>query len=768
MSSGLDRDGNPPIFASQEYSPKEYINGLIRSKPEDIPIEKYLMDVEMRLHVQADAMASGLHDLSLKASTGLPAAARELIRIKQEVSLLQMNIHHAMKSVQGGHETDGSRANGDRAHTQGPATVAVFQELEQMQVLKALTVKAKSMLEEASNLSSMFNTIDSMLQSDDLKRLADSLARFRKSLEVVSRAGLEPSKGDGVRFQDSDLPIYKVDQLEDRVFDLAVGMLDSSLRLQNGERCRQACAVLHQIDREGLIGQRYCSIRSIPLVELWDTYSSSTPYASWVGTFYDEVGRAVAAECQWCKTYLDGYCGDSDRGSSSVNLVFEMLGSFFRRIEVPCKARIAGATAGATISPLQSIEAMEQVIACVGSFIDTLLEILGTVHCDIGEKELNGDMIAGEPELLKVLSQPYDDMLLNYPRKEASHMKSLIEHAMGKKPLLTQAHGLATDVTLMDDIFGVVSEALQRCQATSQGTELPKVVDAIDMSLAKFCDDLFARLIEYLSKDLVSSDLSSMFSLLGLTKRMEEVLSRRLEAVIGETIADVMKTIAIFRENPLSFKGSASLNYRRAAWKPEILNSVDNLAQDARAGRKTLKKLSESLQNGTEKVEAMLLSGFERIIRLHFDELGDAITLHSPTSPTSSYPLQYIINVGEQLMLLPQLLETGVIGDSVGDEMGELVPKWLEKLCGSTCSTYLKQLEGLNSLDTAQSLQISADLEYLSNILNSLDCEMPVELSAWQTALVTDEDSARALLEGLGDGNRLAADTMRMVFSIKK
>lgn len=352
-------------------------------------IHRFLTDHEMKLHIAAEDLGLYLHEESLRSTVKLPSAARELARIKEEVSVVKMGVESALRGVES--KSRDHQANG------------VYLELQQLVELKTRMESARDTLQEAASLSSMFKTIDSMLHSNDLVRLADALQRFNRGLAIVGDSLVEFKRGRD-----------KVANLEERVLDLAVQKLDNALKVQNGDHCRTACSVLDQLDRSQLIAQHYSKIRSEPLIEVWDGYSPENPYVSWIPGFYDEVLRSISTECDWCESYLPEYY---------PSIVLDMLISFFRRIEVPCKARLAGATSQSSISSLQSIEAMAQSVESTADFVDALFDCLRDAHA-LGNQ-------LGEKDLLKAIIVPYDDVLKNYPAKESSHMKYTLEHQMG-------------------------------------------------------------------------------------------------------------------------------------------------------------------------------------------------------------------------------------------------------------------------------------------------------------------------------------------------
>jgi len=804
-------------------------DGIGGAKSSHATLEQTLLDEEMRLHVQAESLNEEIVELREACSSSIPRAARQLTQMREEVGMLHVCIACAMKGL-------GVRVGGDegglvartasgalgsalgsvgsvgsvgplRRHSldyggqypqlknsiskysynnnhaacvkyDGHAADEIFAQLQQLHDQRALTLKASTILEEASNLTSLFKTIDSMLQRDDLPRLADTLARLRRGLEIVSADTVTRAQRN------------KVDQLEERVFDLAVAALDTALRMQQGEQCRRACGVLGQIGKAGLVPQHYVTIRSQPLVEVWEGFGKGVPYASWVGTFYEEVGRSVEGELGWCGVYLGEVGGGRGGKDGGRGLVVDMLMAFFGRVEVPCKARLAGATRGG----LSAIEAMEQVVGCTGGFLETLVRLLGAG----GEGGEEGDGRDGwdgwdgrVEELLRVVIRPYDDMLRNYASKEGAWLAEALEERVAARGLGSAGSAGSAEACegVVDDACACVMESLQRCASTTQSTALPGLLSLLDGALVGLCERVIGQAAEVYSKGgsegvLTSPEfLGGLLSLPRVVAKMQGSLVVDVEAQVRERVEELRDGLAAFKEafaegDTSRVSGSASLNYRRIARNAELARGIEDLVAKSAGGTPLLPKLRRVMERVDGEVESLITTTFVGIVDVHFRQLETGLrSLSAPEAGSSSpaaaaYPLQYMISAGEQLMLLPQLLEASLdLEDaesvSLSDD-GDLVGTWLERLVGSVAEAYVKQLDGLHKLDASQCRQLSADCEYLCNVVNSLDCEVPVELMAWTAVLSAgDADGARALAESLETEQPTAARVAARVVAIR-
>lgn len=686
----------------------------------------------MRLHIAAEDLGLYVHEESLRSTVKLPSAARELARIKEDIYVIQKSIENALKSV----HLEGEKES--RNHSGG-----VHAQLQQMFEMKCEMVTARQTLEEAVSLSSLFKTIDSMMSSSqDLVRLSDALQRFQKGLSIVGDSLPEFRQGR-----------QKVAALEERVFDLAVQNLDDSLKVQNGDSCKVACAVLDQLGRSGLIAQHYSTIRSQHLLQLWEGYSANTPYASWVTTFYDEVLRSIVVECDWCQVYLAEYY---------PSIILDMLTSFFRRIEVPCKARLAGATSQSSISSLQSIETMEQTANSTAEFVEALFDSL---------KSASGISDAtAEIDLMKSIIVPYDEVLKHYPSKERNHINSYMDKTLESlKNVFVQREGtnelrLEGLSTSIDDVYTTVLDSLQRCSATTSRTGLPGLIDVVDAILATYCQEVS----HLLKEEAFNSEMADILRLLPLMGKLERKVSD-IERNICESIEVLSKGLGSFEPHQYDRAGSEHLNFLRVSWNPDLRKSIQKISSP---DFKILKNSTLAVCMVKENTENLIEESFTNSLRNYFKDVSAVIASQgnndAMASNLSAYPLQYMISAGEQLMMLPQLLESSIGSMHVQEDVQEdMVNDWIDRLTGASSELYSLELKNLSNLSHDASRQLSADIEYFCNILSSLGSEVPVQISAWQAALATsDQDGIKSLLDSIGD-NSEAMQTVKFAASLR-
>lgn len=137
----------------------------------------------------------------------------------------------------------------------------------------------------------------------------------------------------------------------------------------------------------------------------------------------------------------------------------------------------------------------------------------------------------------------------------------------------------------------------------------------------------------------------------------------------------------------------------------------------------------------------------------------------------SVYPQSYVTSVGEYLLTLPQQLEPLAEGisssDSNTDEAQFFAAEWMFKVAEGATVLYMEQLRGIQSITDRGAQQLSADIEYLSNVLSALSMPIPPVLATFHTCFSTPRDQLRDLVKSDG-GSQLDLPTANLVCKIRR
>lgn len=142
----------------------------------------------------------------------------------------------------------------------------------------------------------------------------------------------------------------------------------------------------------------------------------------------------------------------------------------------------------------------------------------------------------------------------------------------------------------------------------------------------------------------------------------------------------------------------------------------------------------------------------------------------------SAYPQPYITSIGEYLLTLPQQLEPLALGsgttglnanvDANTDEAQFFATEWMFKVAEGATTLYIEQLRGIQSISDRGAQQLSADIEYLCNVLSALSKPTPPVLATFHNCLTTSREQLRELVKSDALG-QLDVATARLVCKMR-
>ncbi|XVE56382.1 hypothetical protein DITRI_Ditri04bG0004700 [Diplodiscus trichospermus] len=142
-----------------------------------------------------------------------------------------------------------------------------------------------------------------------------------------------------------------------------------------------------------------------------------------------------------------------------------------------------------------------------------------------------------------------------------------------------------------------------------------------------------------------------------------------------------------------------------------------------------------------------------------------------PLPTFSAYPQSYVTSVGEYLLTLPQQLEPLAEGisnsDANNDEAQFFATEWMFKVAEGATALYMEQLRGIQYITDRGAQQLSADIEYLSNVLSALSMPIPPVLATFQACLGTPRDQLKDLLKS-DSANQLDLPTANLVCKMRR
>lgn len=691
------------VFLEEDFDPKAYINAACANKPADKALDRYLAELEMKLHLGSDDIGLYLEDQSTRATQRIPVAARELARIREDAQSVRASVATALSKIQ---ETN--------KPTTSSSTAATLAALEEIDDVKRKMESACNTLKEAAGLSTLFSLVDDLFTSGDLSRAADALAGIRRGLVVVADSVPE--------FQDGRARLAR---LEDRFSAAAEAPLAAALTNQRGDEASSLANMLSTMDRSDQVVSAYITARCAPLWSLWEGYTAGTPFVPWLATFYDQVLRSVAVECEWCRTSLPDYY---------PHLVINLFSSFFSSTDQPYRARLAGALTGAQGS-LLPLEHLEQAASAVNVFVNNLRRELidAGAWCSSGgesngnavddTKQQEQEHIQGCWQVLDIIVAPVEGAISQYHDKEVHYLtaemprllapvRELVAAASSSSASAAAAAGklLSLHAVLggtLDAAFGAATAAVARCVRLTGGTSLPTLSRVLDRVVQQYISAV-QSIITNAFNGIGSTNLGStspsktpggavpsvgatgsgssaaaipeavlplLLVVLKMQRRLDECTAEIVQAV-STAITEVLQgalpaDIPASEPVPLSalrLQTQSGLRRQLTTFAAATAAAAERASSDSTysvtstfltAADSAMADLALAVDALAERALCARVAGhFATVPALPEWHAKPATSVQLPSF--TPYPLPYITAAGEYLMMLPQVLESAL------------------------------------------------------------------------------------------------------------
>lgn len=721
----------------------------------------------MKLHLAGEDVALYLRDTASRALHRIPVAARELGRVREEVSVLRTFVSTTMTKLDGTVVVGETK---DLATSDGQKCLDTLRDLD---TVKGRMEKARDTLKEAAGLSTLFSLVEDLLSTEDVGRAAEALGGIRRGLSILSDSVEE--------FKDGR---QKLERLEKRFAPVVEARLQAAFAEQKSEEAASLCAMLQSIGHsngKAIMEKTYVASRLPSLQLLWDEYSPEIPFVSWISTFYDQLLHNLVAEQSWCDAAFA-----TSLTPPTPALLQSLLIEFLSIIDKPWRARLVGALTGVSGS-IMPLEHLEQAAAATSDFLSAF------------RQEIRREISDADP-VLNLIVAPVEGGLQQYPEREQQYLSVEVSRiipskglAMADVPGTLSASSAGLLEATIDPLVTCIKGSMHRCVRMTGGTAITAVTRVVDRALVQYVLALQSAITTAVQGDDKELTPEVAVPLLGmlrtLTKRLTECgealqsCARHVLIMLGEEgsssqdenihqIAPHLSTFPALLE--LRLRSQPELKQQTLEFCRLLLRSYTNcsssvagqghLTRDADAAAilpSSYAAFDELVHVLETIVERSLCSGVKKLL-VQVPSLAEWKA--QPLTPVrlpnfTPYPLQYITGVGELVMMLPQLLESSLIpeqGDAMLEshqvsedlekdlgELGEVVASWVDRATLAMVGLYLEAIQRIQGPITSMgAAQLAADIEYFANIVSTVGVDIPPKLAAWQAALGASELAA--------------------------
>ncbi|KAH9615861.1 hypothetical protein KSS87_021811 [Heliosperma pusillum] len=805
-------------FSEENFDAKKWINNAVEARHPEDPLEKHLVDLEMKLQMMSEEISSSLEEQSSAAILRVPRASREVIRLRDDALSLRSSVFSILDKLK---QAEGSAAESIAA-------------LATIDTVKCRMEAAYETLQDAAGLTQLSSTVEDVFASGDLPRAAETLASMRHCLSAVG----EVAEFANVRKQ--------LEVLEDRLDSMVQPRLTDALSNRKVDVAQEMRGILVRIGRAKSFELYYTKIHLRPIKQLWDEFdsrqltyklatekidgerlsnadefqSNSPPlsFSSWLPTFYDELLLHLEQEWKWCMSAFP-----DDYKTLVPKLLIEIMSivnaSFTSRINLATGDVVPETKALARgILDLMSSGDMPKGIKIESKHLDAIIELHNmtstfarNIQHMFSESEINILL-----DTLKAVYSPFETFKQRYGHMEriilSSEISKLDLRGAVTRGVGAQGIELSETVRRMEEsipqVILLLEAAVERCINFTGGSEADELILALDdimlqyigalnetlRSLRAVCgvdntsditkkdlgldkkDGTHARKTDLISNEEEWSIVQGALQILTVADCLTS-RSSVFEASLRATVARLSTSLSLsvfgssldqsLRHSPAYDGNGGSTITGRAALDMATVRLVDtpdkarklfNLLEQSKDPRfHALPLASQRVAAFAETVNELVYDVLISKVRQRLSDVSRMPIWSSveeasafPLPSFSTYPQSYVTSVGEYLLTLPQQLEPlaeGIASDEANaDEAQFFATEWMFKVAEGATAIYMEQLRGIQYITDRGAQQLSADIDYLSNVLSALSVPIPLVLSTFQTCLSAPRDQLKDVI----------------------
>lgn len=485
-------------FSEEKFDPKKWINGSVLTRHPQEPLDKHLVDIEMKLQMVSEEIAASLEEQSAAALLRVPRATRDVIRLRDDAISLRSSVASILQSLK---KAEGSSAE----------SIAT---LTKVDTVKRRMEAAYETLQDAAGLTQLSSTVEDVFSSGDLPRAAETLANMRHCLSAVG----EVAEFANIKRQ--------LEVLEDRLDSMVQPQLTDALTNHKVAAAQDMRKILVRIGRFKSLETHYTKMHLKPIRELWEDFETrqqssklgnekhgverlssghefpqnvtTVPFSNWLPTFYDEFLNYLEQEWKWCMlAFPEDY----------KTLVPRLLTEAMVAVGASFVSRVNLATGDVVPETKALAKGILDILSgdlSKGNVQTKHLEALIELHNVTGNFARNIQHLFSDSDIqvlmdtLKAIYLPYESFKQRYGQMERTVLSSEISaidlRGASMKLLGIQGVEISETVRRMEEsipqVIMLLEAAVERCISFTGGSEADELVLALDDIMLQYISSL--------------------------------------------------------------------------------------------------------------------------------------------------------------------------------------------------------------------------------------------------------------------------------------
>ncbi|XP_069687138.1 conserved oligomeric Golgi complex subunit 7 isoform X1 [Periplaneta americana] len=724
-------------FSDDNFEVKDWINKTFKSAEAQENRDAFVSSLVMKLQLYVQQVNSALEDTSQQVLQSLPRVMRDTEILHQEALLLRDKMHSVKQEI--------AKVEQD--------TGLSMATLEHIDRIKTELQASKQALHEADNWTILATDMEEVFESGDIENIYTKLVSMQQSLRILANV---PD------YEDRKL---QLEGLKNRLEAMASPMLVQALTSASVEQSQLFVRIFTAIDRLPQLLKYYHKCQKGILMQQWRNIvemEQDEGVAEWMHKFYDVLLSNWHDQVKWC--------GQVFTSAPTVNTLVDLYVDTLTSLDPSFNICIDAA--------------LKQQSNHL-SFLMELQQI--TKHFSVNLQVAVDSASHGKPVNKEALAQavyfPYVVYISKYAQYEQTYLsQQLTTLECSKDDLMDTIQSLGQSIPR---VISIAVEANKRCLMFTEGCSYCGLMKALKIFISNFVDKYWHTLRQ-LDKQKGDREDWNMFQMcLTLLQNVGELLSqlKQLDRDLTRSLLDVSRKLN-------SQEVNSFVQYKKLLLSAAGQTELDALVSSIQEGEETLliehitlslNKLCSNVHHTTFQVIFAPISVQLELVQ-SASANSQAMTV-APDLPDFSFaPQEYITQIGQYLMTLPQHLEPFMLQDNPsltlalhvadaeygmlsGETEGGFADVLLAIIARGTCQTYCDNILGICELGPSACKQLATDIDYLGNVLEDLGLTLPEHLQQLSMLLRLTPDEYQTKSSGCSPRLVAAVRQMRNITS---
>ncbi|XP_054714505.1 conserved oligomeric Golgi complex subunit 7-like [Uloborus diversus] len=694
-------------FSNDDFDPCEWVNKTFQCPEAKENKEEFATTIVAKLQSFIQEVNISLEKTAEQVNQNIPRIAREIEMMQNEAKLLQQQ----MNSVKG----DVMKVEYDSSQS--------MQILLKIDHVKSCMQEASKALREADNWTTLSADVEEVFESGDINAIATKLVGMQNSLEILA-----------------DVPDYqqrclRLEKLKDRLEAIISPRLIAAFNTQSlvSDVGLIYMKIFKDIKRLNTLQKHYHNFQKNQLSQQWKQIVESDPdetLIDWLNNFHDILLSTWHSQMTCCQQLLPDI--------PAIQILLELLVDVLTNLD-PSLSFCIDAAIKLQSNRLQYLIELKQIT----DRLTKSLEI--SIHA-IDSKLLNDAHVI---LLVKTIYNPYRPHIEKYDFLEEQQLVDSLKTLNMSDDIMDCVRLLGESIS---KIFCFIQEAENRCQQLTHGCGFMSLLRALEGFLNEYAGN-FRRLLRLFRTTMQDSEKSpiddwSLFQQsLQTTQTIGEVLMQleSLEIVYISNISEVGRKLGYFSSGEESSVNAfhayddvlLTTNAKKELQQMILLLQEEKTASPLKSSINSFKRLCS--EAGSVVSDLVLKQAQVHLKSLPNMKIWSEDTCGSVLTDLPQFslsPQEYITEVGQYLMTIPQHIEPFILRDNPAlhtalkncnipqgmeqDANSNVADYLLESLARGITDAYYDAILKISYITPNATNQLITDIGYFCDVLDDL------------------------------------------------